>query len=76
MSRKHHGGPSPVPAGNRPQAGPGFADPAAAPPEPAPDTGVGDQEQDPKRRLGGFEGKGEHSRQQPGMLNDGDHHSR
>ena len=34
------------------------------------------QEQDAKRRLGGFETAGEHSRQQPGPLNDGQQHSR
>jgi len=34
------------------------------------------QEQDPKRRLGGFEGAGEHSRQQPSALNDGQQHSK
>ena len=34
------------------------------------------QDQDGKRRLGGFESAGEHSRQQPSRLNDGQHHSR
>jgi hypothetical protein len=33
------------------------------------------QDQDPQRRLGGYEGAGEHSRQQPGPLNDGTTHS-
>jgi len=31
------------------------------------------QEQDPKRRLGDFEGKGEHSMQEPGGKNGADH---
>jgi len=35
----------------------------------------GDEEQDPARRLGDYEGKGEHSFQQPGGRNDSDHHS-
>lgn len=72
MSKKHHGGPAPVPPGNRPHGNPGEPqsqyDEAAA----GTDPGVGFQEQDPKRRLGGFETTGEHSRQQPGPLNDGD----
>jgi hypothetical protein len=73
MSKKHHGGPAPVPPGNRPHAGPpgtsvenvGGSDPDAT------DTGASFQDQDPQRRLGGYETAGEHSRQQPGPLNDG-----
>jgi hypothetical protein len=73
MSKKHHGGPAPVPPGNQRQTGPvSDSDYAAAD---APD-GAGFQEQDPKRRLGGFETAGEHSRQQPGALNDGGSASR
>ena len=80
MSKKHHGGPAPVPPGNRPHTGPGPAhdappdtnDPHAA----GPGEGAGFEEQDPKDRLGGFTGKGEHSIQQPSTLNDGDHHSK
>lgn len=77
MSRKHHGGPAPVPPGNRPQGGTGF-DPDAAHPDntAAEDAGGGFQTQDPKRRLGGYATEGEHPRQQPGRLNDGDVHSR
>lgn len=79
MSKKHHGGPGPIPPGNQPHAGPAFTPGGAdadLPNQPV-DGGVpGDQEQDPQRRLGGFEGKGEHSRQQPGRLNDGDVHSK
>jgi hypothetical protein len=76
MSKKNHS-PGPVPPGNRPHGGPG------APDEPDTDEAqAGDenadaefQEQDPKRRLGGYGGTGEHPRQQPGRLNDGDTHS-
>jgi hypothetical protein len=76
MSKKNHT-PGPVPAGNRPKAGPAFESPdqeqeqdesgkTAGPKDP---TG---QEQDPQRRLGNYTGAGEHSRQQPGAANDGD----
>jgi hypothetical protein len=78
MSRhKKHPGPAPVPPGNRPQGAP--ADVTAESQEPdrhQPTDGAGFGEQDPQRRLGGFEGAGEHSRQQPGRANDGDTHSR
>jgi hypothetical protein len=40
-----------------------------------PTDGASFQEQDAERRLGDFTGSGEHSRQQPGPLNDGDIHS-
>ena len=71
MSKKNHS-PGPVPAGNKPHAGTAFTqgndDDKAAPGDATPPK---DQEQDAKRRLGGFEGKGEHAIQQPGKLNDG-----
>jgi hypothetical protein len=67
--KKKHGGP--VPPGNQSKSGPtdattqetkkGAAEVASA------------QEQDPKRRLGDFEGKGEHSMQEPGGKNGADH---
>lgn len=68
MKHKHHGGPSPIPAGNQPQAGP-------TPPtqEQAVDSSTGGaplQEQDPKRRLGDYTAEGEHSFVQPGGRND------
>lgn len=72
MSKKHHGGPAPVPPGNRPTSGPAHVsedEHAAA--ESDTDTGASFQEQDPKRRLGGFSGAGEHPIQQPTRLNDG-----
>ena len=74
MSKKNHT-PGPVPAGNRPNAGPKYQ-PKDEEQQPAAGETGGDQEQDPQRRLGDFEGTGEHSRQQPGRLNDGDVHSR
>jgi hypothetical protein len=63
MSKKHKGGPAPIPKGNRPQAGryePGTA-PIATPPEGAPAS-----QHDPKRRLGNYATAGEHSIEQPG----------
>lgn len=78
MSKKHHGGPGPVPPGNRPQGGPAQTD-NNAPDENLPnDPNAGDpfQDQDEKRRLGGYGTAGEHPIQQPGRLNDGDTHSR
>jgi hypothetical protein len=64
----------PIPAGNQPQAGP----PVEADLGRQADTGGGApfQDQDAKRRLGEFEGAGEHPRQQPTALNDGQQHSR
>ena len=63
MSKKHKGGPAPIPKGNRSQSGsqePG-AEPIAATPEGAPAS-----EQDPKRRLGNYGTAGEHPIEQPG----------
>lgn len=72
MSKKHHGGPAPVPPGNRPAAGPvPQADDEHAATDQDTNTGASFQEQDPKRRLGGFSGAGEHPIQQPTKLNDG-----
>jgi hypothetical protein len=67
--KKQHG--APVPPGNQAQAGPTIDTGKA------PNTGAAEvssaQEQDPKRRLGDFEGKGEHSMQEPGGKNDANH---
>jgi hypothetical protein len=79
MSKKHHGGPAPVPPANQSRFGSsvgpdaGEADPVQSA---NPNAGASFEEQDPKRRLGDFETAGEHSRQQPGALNDGDTHSK
>jgi len=72
--KKH--GTTPVPPGNRPQAGPAADDNVARQAEPHPGGGAPLQEEDAKRRLGDFEGEGEHSRQQPSRINDGQQHSR
>ena len=71
MSKNHHGGPAPVPPGNRPQGGPGGVAKKIDEEEPDPHAGDPFNDQDPQRRLGGFETAGEHARQQPGPLNDG-----
>jgi hypothetical protein len=60
----------PVPPGNQPQAGAsGGADESQRADTEA-QTGAPFQDQDAKRRLGNFEGAGEHSYQQPGGKND------
>ncbi len=64
--KKRHTGP--VPPGNRSKQGPD----AKAVEERQPNTGevASDQEEDPKRRIGDFERKGEHSLQEPGGKKD------
>ncbi len=76
MSRKHHGGPAPIPPGNKPHMGAAGTDreDQQSPHDVNEESAF--QEHDPKRRLGDFTGTGEHSRQEPGRLNDGDTHSR
>ncbi len=76
MSKKHHGGPAPVPPGNRSGGDPAGEGNTGPVPDAGTDTGAPFQDQDPKRRLGNYGGAGEHPRQQPGPLNDGDHHSK
>lgn len=62
MSKKHKGGPAPVPKGNQPHFGP-----AQVPDEAQPnDQGAPASEQDPKRRLGNYATAGEHAIEQPG----------
>ncbi len=67
--KKKHGGP--VPRGNKSQAG--LADLAGKSAKKGAAEVASAQEQDPKRRLGDFDGKGEHSMQEPGGKNDADH---
>ncbi len=74
MSKKHHGGPAPVPPGNRAPIGPGGGTDGATVPDP--DGGEPFSEQDPQRRLGNYQTAGEHAIQQPGALNDGGSASR
>jgi hypothetical protein len=70
MAQKNHK-PGPVPPGNRPKAGPDAGAPETDPDAPdQPAEGAAFSEQDPKRRLGGFETAGEHSFVQPGGKND------
>jgi len=62
MSRKHKGGPAPIPPGNQPHAGttkpiPEHVQAMPHGPKPA--------EQDVKRRLGNYTTAGEHSIEQP-----------
>ena len=74
MSKKHHGGPAPVPPGNRPSGGPPHPEGEEQLPDlTQPASGSPFQEEDPKRRLGDFTGTGEHSIQQPGGKNDANH---
>jgi hypothetical protein len=73
MSKKNHG-PAPVPPGNRPHSGPPTTDRDTDTQHPG--GGAPFDEQDTKRRLGDYDGAGEHAIQQPGRLNDGDIHSK
>jgi hypothetical protein len=70
--KKKHSGP--VPPGNQSHSGPsGDSQDAAAKGEQSPAEVASAQEQDPKKRLGDFTGKGEHSFQQPGGRNNANH---
>jgi hypothetical protein len=66
--KKQHNGP--VPAGNQSPFGVGARPKEESEQAPA---GASDQQQDEERRLGDYEGKGEHSMQQPGGKNDANH---
>jgi hypothetical protein len=70
MSKKHKGGPAPVPKGNQPHAGPeqGVEKDTAPIPHGAPAS-----EQDPKRRLGNYGTAGEHAIEQPDEKKGSDH---
>ena len=72
MSKKHHS-PGPIPSGNRSRSGKSNQSPDEE--QKLKKEGVGSneafQEEDPKRRMGDFTGTADHSRQQPGPLNDG-----
>jgi len=73
MRHKKKHGPAPVPPGNLPQGGPSGNAGEGPVDESQTNSGQPFQEQDPKRRLGNFSGKGEHPYQQPGGLNDANH---
>ena len=63
MSKKHKGGPAPVPKGNQAHSGP---QESALEPVPEKSKGAPASEQDPKRRLGNYGTAGEHPLEQPG----------
>jgi hypothetical protein len=68
-TKKKRDGHAPVPPENQPQVGPppDVAAPSEGPQNSAPTgSGAAFHEQDPQRRLGRYEGKGEHPIQQPG----------
>jgi len=74
MGHKKRHGPPPVPPANQPVAGsPGDVNPSE---QAHAGGGAPFQDHDPKRRIGGFESAGEHARQQPSQINDGQQHSR
>jgi hypothetical protein len=62
MSKKHKGGPAPVPKGNQSPAGPEKSLQENMPPR---SHGAPAAEQDPKRRLGNYGTAGEHPIEQP-----------
>jgi len=64
---------NPVPADNRPKIGPAVESNIEANSEVDKHSGAPFEEQDPNRRLGNYETKGEHSFQQPGGKNDANH---
>ena len=68
--KKHEG---PVPRGNQSKRG---SDKAGEEKQHGAGEVESAQEQDPKRRIGDFTGKGEHSFQQPGGRNDANHRDR
>jgi len=68
--KKHTG---PVPPANQAHHGPGGGTVPAEQTETGTHGGAPFQDQDAKRRLGDFEGAGEHSIQQPGGKNDANH---
>jgi len=62
MSKKHKGGPAPIPKGNQSRTGPENRAEEQIPAQPH---GAPASEQDPKRRLGNYATAGEHSIEQP-----------
>ena len=62
---------APVPPGNQSHSGP--TDATGKPAKMGAAEVSSAQEQDPKRRLGDYDGKGEHAMQEPGGKNGSDH---
>jgi hypothetical protein len=75
MSKKHHGGPGPVPPDNRQHAGTSSTLGEAEKESGSLQKGgeVQSQQEHPGNQLGDYTGKGEHSIQQPGGKNGSDH---
>ncbi len=75
MSKKHHGGPGPIPPGNRSHSGkpskPGEEGEALEDIQKGGE--VSPQQDDPKHRLGDYTSTGGHSIQEPGGKNGSDH---
>ncbi len=62
---------NPVPPGNQPKGG--RSQEATISEKPTAESGADFHEQDTKRRLGNYDGAGEHAIQQPGGKNDANH---
>jgi hypothetical protein len=62
MSKKHKGGPAPIPTANQSHFGPQKPLKKILPPQ---SDGAPASEQDPKRRLGSYVTAGEHAIEQP-----------
>ena len=71
MAHKKHS--APVPPGNQQHGGPANSSAQTVPPDQTQGEVGSAQEQDPKRTIGDFTGKAEHSFQQPGGKNDANH---
>lgn len=74
MSKKHHGSPAPIPPGNQPHSGTPAEKTELPSGNETSQPNETFQEHDPRRRLGDFTGTGEHSREEPSELNDGNQH--
>jgi hypothetical protein len=70
MSKKHKGGPAPVPKGNQSHSGPQKSVHEDVPEQ---SHGAPASEQDPKRRLGNYGTAGEHPIEQPDGKKGSDH---
>ena len=70
MSKKHKGGPAPIPEGNLSNEAPDKPERQHTLPQPH---GAPASEQDPKRRLGSYGGAGEHPIEQPDGKKGSDH---
>jgi hypothetical protein len=69
--KKTHG--APVPPGNQSQRGHGETISPSSKNQKAPGKGASTKAHDPKERMGDYDGKGQHSMQEPGGKNDANH---